>query len=71
MVRIWYKETEWTRGEWGVDPKIPYLFDDSWSRWTALEVNVIHVIREWGIARVAWVDNHTLNAMARKVKREE
>lgn len=70
VVTIWYKDIEWTNGEWGVHRQHEHIFDTNWSVWTDKDRMALEVIREWGIARVLWVDCGLVNNLARKVRKD-
>ena len=70
LVEIWYKNGDWTDGEWGVRKGSTNIFDEDWSRWTESEKRVIHVMKDWGVATVMWIDFQLVDRMVKKVRKE-
>ena len=54
MIETWYEDTDWARGEWGIDPNSKHIFDTDWSRWTEDDVLLIRAVQSLGIAKVLW-----------------
>ncbi len=34
LISIWYEDTTWATGEWGIKPDSTTIFDTDWSIWT-------------------------------------
>ena len=44
VVKLWYKDCEWTMGEWGVNRSHTYIFDEDWSEWIEGERDMIYLM---------------------------